>query len=64
MTGTKRTRTPLQAAEDKGRQAWARGEPESACPYQDTRKGDGRLTWARAFRNAWVQGYRAAKGAG
>jgi len=35
-------------------------EPEAACPYDDKRKADGRLTFSRAFRNAWLQGHREA----
>lgn len=52
-------RDPTDAAERKGREAARAGLPESACPYKDKRKDDGRLTFSRAWRNAWLRGYRA-----
>jgi ribosome modulation factor len=54
-------RSPLDAAKEKG--AWAAriGQTEADCPYPDKRKDDGRLTFSRAFRNAWAQGFREAK---
>ncbi len=42
----------------KGREAYAAGLPESACPYADRRQSTGRLTFSRAWRNAWLQGHR------
>lgn len=53
-------RNPTDAAVRKGREAFQAGLPESACPYKDHRKDDGRLTFSRAWRNAWLDGYRAA----
>lgn len=52
-------RDPLDAARRKGREAAQAGLPASACPYQDKRKDDGRLTFSRAWRNAWFDGYRS-----
>ena len=55
-------RTPqLQAAFDKGIAAAARGEPESACPYRDERTDRGGVTFSRAFRRAWLHGYRCVR---
>jgi hypothetical protein len=47
----------------KGAEAFAQGLPESACPYQDHRQDSGKLTWSRAYRNDWVQGWRWARDA-
>ena len=46
-------------AERKGFDAYVLDDRR--CPYRDTRKASGRLTWSRAYRNAWIMGYiRAA----
>jgi len=47
----------LDGAERKGREARDRGDPRHACPYNDYRKDCGRLTFSRAFRNAWLRGW-------
>lgn len=52
---------PMATAAQKGREAYLAGKPETANPYRDTRKSDGRLTFGRAWRNAWFGGYRAAR---
>lgn len=54
-------RNPTDAAERKGREAAMAGLGEDACPYKDKRKEDGRLTFSRAWRNAWFAGYRSVK---
>lgn len=41
----------------KGRAAFIEGLGQEACPYQDLRKHDGRLTWSRAFERAWIDGW-------
>lgn len=56
-------KSPLDAATEKGRAAYASGLPESSCPYPDKRQETGRLTFSRAFRNAWRDGYREARNA-
>lgn len=50
----------LWAARMKGLDAALAGEPITACPYEDKRKPDGRLTFSRAFRNAWRDGWLEA----
>lgn len=40
-----------------GARARANGLPLSACPYRDYRKADGRITFSRAYRNAWRDGW-------
>lgn len=45
----------------KGAEAYRRGDPVSTCPYQDKRKDCGRLTWSRAFRAAWLDGWYDAR---
>jgi ribosome modulation factor len=45
----------------KGYEAAKAGLSITACPYQDKRKGDGRLTWSRAFQSAWRDGWDAAR---
>jgi ribosome modulation factor len=52
--------TPLKSAYLKGLSAALAGEPITACPYQDKRKLDGRLTWSRAFQTAWRDGWEHA----
>ena len=47
----------LDGAERKGREARDRGDPRHACPYNGNRKDCGRLTFSRAFRNAWLHGW-------
>lgn len=53
-------RTPIDGARRKGGEAARQGLPLSACPYADKRSNSGRLTWSRAFRSAWFDGYREA----
>jgi hypothetical protein len=53
-------RNPMDAAMAKGRAAALAGEPESACPYKDKRVPSGRLSFSRAWINAWVHGHRMA----
>jgi hypothetical protein len=50
-----------QGAYRKGRRAWNDGVPFENCPYPDTRKDSGRITWSRVYRNAWKDGWRDAK---
>lgn len=45
----------------KGANACLLGHPIDACPYDDRRKEDGRLTWSRAFRATWVDGWYHAR---
>lgn len=54
-------KNPLETAKEKG--AWAAriGLKESDCPYRDKRKSDNRLTFSRAWRNAWIEGFRSWK---
>lgn len=49
---------PMLTAERKGFDAYLLEEP---CPYQDRRKMDGRITWSRAYRNAWLMGFQKAE---
>lgn len=51
----------LQAAFRRGWRARLAGLAFEACPYVDRRKYDGRLTWSRAFRSAWQEGFRWAE---
>jgi hypothetical protein len=41
----------------KGIAAKEAGLSELTCPYRDKRKANGRLSWSRAFRYAWFDGY-------
>lgn len=50
-----------QGAFRKGYAAFMAGAPLAACPYADKRKSDGRLTWARAFRTVWRDGWQHAE---
>ncbi len=51
-------RTSFDAAEEKGRQAARDNQPLDSCPYEDKRKPSGKLSWSRAYRNAWVHGWQ------
>lgn len=53
-------RSALDGAYLKGLNAGLAGAPESSCPYEDKRKSSGRLTWSRAFRTAWFDGWKHA----
>lgn len=59
-TTSRKRRNPMDAAVLKGEQAALAGQPESACPYKDKRVASGRLSFSRAWRNAWVSGHRQA----
>jgi hypothetical protein len=54
--------SPLDSAYRKGLAARIADEPLTACPYKDKRKWDGKLTWSRAFQNAWRDGWEHADG--
>jgi ribosome modulation factor len=51
----------LRGAFLKGAAAHLAGENLGACPYDDKRKPSGRLSWSRAFRNAWRDGWEYAR---
>lgn len=59
MTAIKGNRA-MVGAYLKGLHAALSGEPADACPYRDIRKPSGRLTWSRAFRTAWRDGWEHA----
>lgn len=50
----------FRAAYLKGMAAFVAGEGLDACPYDDVRKPSGQLSWSRAFRNVWRDGWQAA----
>ena len=53
--------TPAQrGAFVRGYLAWYAEKPIESCPYPDTRKDDGRLTFSRSFIRAWEAGWRRA----
>lgn len=54
-------RSPFDCARDNGIRARVRGEPESACPYKDIRTDGGQVTFSRAYRRAWLKGYRSVQ---
>ncbi|KAB2319009.1 hypothetical protein F8A86_11690 [Betaproteobacteria bacterium SCN1] len=51
-------RSALDGARLKGAEAARSGLPVQTCPYRDKRTDSGRLSWSRAFRNAWLEGHR------
>ena len=51
----------MRGAYRKGYEAAIAGLCASECPYQDKRKDCGRLTWSRAFRAAWHDGWLAGE---
>ncbi len=48
----------LLGAERKGFDAYILDNP--LCPYHDIRKPSGKLSWSRAYINAWEHGYMKA----
>jgi ribosome modulation factor len=52
-------KSPLDSAKRKGQQAALDGLSEQACPYVDSHKDSGGLTWSRAFINARRDGHRS-----
>lgn len=47
----------LERAYMMGHRAALDGESKDACPYDEKRNDAGRLTWTRAFRRAWFDGW-------
>jgi ribosome modulation factor len=56
MRGVKKM-ARFDVAIEFGRRCGLGGLPITDCPYKDKRKPDGRLTFSRAWRNAWVDGW-------
>ena len=43
-------------------QVWPNTDDVPAlCPYQDHRTSDGKVTFSRAFRNLWIEGFEDAR---
>jgi len=51
----------LQGAFMRGERDQRDGAEIVDCPYADKRKKDGRLTWSRAYRAAWRDGFQHAE---
>lgn len=47
----------MRGAFKKGVLTHQTGAPRTACPYDDKRKPDGRLSWSRSFIAAWRDGW-------
>jgi ribosome modulation factor len=47
----------LQSAFRRGFEDGFKGRPRSENPYPDLRNDGGKITWSRAFRNAWHDGW-------
>lgn len=56
------TRKAFRRAFIRGREAARNGVPAEACPYEDLRGSAGRVTWSRAYRRAWMDGFFAGGG--
>lgn len=50
----------LRGAFERGERAHTEGHSIHDCPYPDKRKDNGRLTWSRGYRTAWVDGFKLA----
>lgn len=46
--------------ERRGAEARRRGAKITDCPYRDKRTHSGKLTFSRAWRNAWLRGWTRA----
>lgn len=53
----RRAEKAAETVRRKGEQAKRDGLGPEACPYPDTRKVDGRLTFSRHWRKCWFEGY-------
>lgn len=51
----------LRGAYRKGYEIGVAGFGLEACPYEDKRTSNGRLTWSRAFQAAWRNGWAAGR---
>lgn len=51
----------MRGAFKKGYEAYQIKQPKTANPYTDKRKDCGRLTWSRAFRACWQDGWEWAE---
>lgn len=51
----------LRGAFERGEREANAGASIEACPYKDARKSNGQLTWSRAFRTAWRDGFKHAQ---
>ena len=47
----------FKTAYRKGEYARVVGQPRTACPYKDHRGACGAVTFSRAFRTAWTEGW-------
>jgi hypothetical protein len=50
----------MAGAFKKGMAAHQNGQSIMDCPYKDHRKPSGKLSWSRAFQNAWRDGWNWA----
>lgn len=48
----------FKAAYEKGKKAAREGKSETDCPYSDKRTSGGQVTFSRAFRKRWLEGFR------
>ena len=51
----------MRGAFVKGITAAQEGASIDDCPYHDKRKASGKLSWSRAFINAWCDGFDYAR---
>jgi len=56
-SGFKALNPAMRGAFMKGRAAFCAGIPIHECPYGDKRKPGGQISWSRAFRRAWQEGW-------
>lgn len=54
-------RDPFGSAYLTGYLAGAGGMPRTHCPYRDRRTHEGKVTYARAWRKAWLSGWDDGK---
>jgi hypothetical protein len=47
----------LRGAFERGERDMRAGGSLDDCPYADARKANGQITWSRAFRAAWRDGF-------
>ena len=52
---------PLEYGKQRGARDARAGLTERDCPYADLRVHSGRLSYSRAWRNAWREGFLAER---
>ena len=61
LTDAKNNRVFGIKAEKEGLAAGKANKDKKVCPYKDVRTASGRVTFSRAYRQRWMEGWRRGK---